>query len=204
MFQTSDTITSLRKPQHRRRRRLKTSVILLGLVGFTTCIHLLFSLRYTTTISIVPSLTYNDQQQLSFSSLDPAKFHRNPLPFTYQLPSNNGNSNQSICDIPPGTGEEGPAGIKGLYKIQQAMEMRRTKNIQQQQQQKQLDQRNLKIFCMVYTYEQRHDIVKAILETYAQYCDGFLAFSNVTQLQYNIISIPHDGPEECKFKKCII
>lgn len=200
MFQTTDTTPQIRKPP-RRRRKLKTSVMLLGLVGITTCIHLLFSLRYTSNLSMVPSLTYDQQQQqqhpLSLKSLDPTKFHNNPLPFTYQLlPSNH--TKKSICDVPPGTGEEGPAGIKGLYKIQQAMKMT-TKYNNQQQLQSVVDNNNkMKLFCMVYTYEQRHDIVKIILETYVQYCDGFVAFSNVTDIAYNIISIPHDGSEECK------
>ena len=141
---------------------------------------------------MVPSLTYDQQQQqqhpLSLKSLDPTKFHNNPLPFTYQLLLPSNHTKKSICDVPPGTGEEGPAGIKGLYKIQQAMQGEVD------------DNKKMKLFCMVYTYEQRHDIVKSILETYGQYCDGFVAFSNLTDTDYNIISIPHDGPEECKFR----
>mmetsp|Transcript_28119 Transcript_28119/g.77328 ORF Transcript_28119/g.77328 Transcript_28119/m.77328 type:complete len:458 (-) Transcript_28119:361-1734(-) len=53
-----------------------------------------------------------------------------------------------------------------------------------------------KILCMVYTHDHKHvNSVRAIRETWASGCDGFLAFSNVTDPRIPAISIPHDGEE---------
>jgi glycoprotein-N-acetylgalactosamine 3-beta-galactosyltransferase len=53
-----------------------------------------------------------------------------------------------------------------------------------------------KVMCMVYTLETAHATrIRAIRETWAGMCDGFLAFSNQTDLRIPAISIPHDGVE---------
>ena len=53
-----------------------------------------------------------------------------------------------------------------------------------------------KILCMIYTMSSAHPAqVRAIRETWAGGCDGFLAFSTETDPRIPAISIPHDGPE---------
>ena len=53
-----------------------------------------------------------------------------------------------------------------------------------------------KILCMIYTMANAHSTrVRAIRETWAGACDGFLAFSTETDPRIPAISIPHDGEE---------
>ena len=54
-----------------------------------------------------------------------------------------------------------------------------------------------KIMCMLYTMETAHaTTIRAIRETWASHCDGFLAFSTASDPRIPAISLPHDGPEE--------
>ena len=54
-----------------------------------------------------------------------------------------------------------------------------------------------KIMCMVYTMEVNHATnIRAMRETWAPYCDGFLAFSTANDPRIPAIALPHDGPEE--------
>ncbi|KAL3916477.1 MAG: hypothetical protein SGARI_007948, partial [Bacillariaceae sp.] len=54
-----------------------------------------------------------------------------------------------------------------------------------------------RILCMIYTMEGAHaDRIRAIRETWAGGCDGFLAFSTRSDPRIPAISLPHDGPEE--------
>ena len=54
-----------------------------------------------------------------------------------------------------------------------------------------------RLLCLVYTMaENHHSNVRAITETWAPGCDGFVAFSTASDPTLNAISIPHDGPEE--------
>jgi len=54
-----------------------------------------------------------------------------------------------------------------------------------------------RILCMVYTMEQNHHTsIRAIRETWAGGCDGFLAFSTKDDPRIPAISLPHEGPEE--------
>lgn len=53
----------------------------------------------------------------------------------------------------------------------------------------------IKVFCMVYTHSNRHDILQSIVETYGQNCDGFLAASNLTDPSLGAFALTHDGPE---------
>lgn len=82
--------------------------------------------------------------------------------------------------MPPGTGEEGPAGIQALFKIKTG----RKEPVPR-----------IKLFCMVYTHSNRHDVLQSIVETYAQECDGFLAASNLTDPSLGAFNLPHEGPE---------
>ena len=53
-----------------------------------------------------------------------------------------------------------------------------------------------KILCMIYTMASAHSAqVRAIRETWAGGCDGFLAFSTESDPRIPAISIPHDGEE---------
>ena len=53
-----------------------------------------------------------------------------------------------------------------------------------------------RILCMVYTMESEHATrIRAIRETWAPGCDGFLAFSTKSDPRIPAISIPHEGPE---------
>jgi glycoprotein-N-acetylgalactosamine 3-beta-galactosyltransferase len=53
------------------------------------------------------------------------------------------------------------------------------------------------IMCMVYTMEANHaSNIRAMRETWAPYCDGFLAFSTADDPRIPAISLPHDGKEE--------
>lgn len=54
-----------------------------------------------------------------------------------------------------------------------------------------------KIMCMIYTMASAHPTkIRAIRETWAGGCDGFLAFSTESDPRIPAISIPHQGPEE--------
>ncbi|CAN0045847.1 unnamed protein product [Ectocarpus sp. 4 AP-2014] len=54
-----------------------------------------------------------------------------------------------------------------------------------------------RIFCGVYTYHANHDTkIKAIKETWASRCDGFVAFSDQVDLAVPSFKIKHEGPEE--------
>ena len=41
-----------------------------------------------------------------------------------------------------------------------------------------------KIFCMVYTYEARHDQIRAIRQSWANKCDGFSTYSYCCRLSF--------------------
>lgn len=56
--------------------------------------------------------------------------------------------------------------------------------------------RQPKILCMVYTMEVNHTTtIRAMRETWASHCDGFLAFSTASDPRIPAISLPHEGPE---------
>lgn len=103
---------------------------------------------------------------------DPYYIKNHPLVFSTETPG--------VCNILPGEGEEGPNGIQALYKIKMADTGPTPK---------------VKVFCMVYTHSNRHDVVRAIVETYASQCDGFLAASNQTDPTIGAYDLPHLGPE---------
>lgn len=54
-----------------------------------------------------------------------------------------------------------------------------------------------RIFCGIYTYHKNHKTkVKAIKETWASRCDGFVAFSDEVDNAVPSFKIKHEGPEE--------
>ena len=53
------------------------------------------------------------------------------------------------------------------------------------------------IFCGVYTMEVNHaGNIRAMRETWAPHCDGFVAFSTATDPRIPALSVDHEGPEE--------
>lgn len=53
------------------------------------------------------------------------------------------------------------------------------------------------IFCGVYTMEQNHaGNIRAMRETWAPHCDGFVAFSTASDPRIPALGIEHEGPEE--------
>lgn len=117
------------------------------------------------------------QSQNTMSAFhDPTYLRDHPLPFTF-LPDG---SNASVCEKRPGRGEEGFYGMAGLRKI----------TIMQEPIQP------TKVLCIIYTYSLRHDVVRAVAETYGQRCDGFLAASNATDPQIGAFDLTHRGRED--------
>lgn len=54
-----------------------------------------------------------------------------------------------------------------------------------------------RILCMLYTVESAHaTTIRAIRETWASHCDGFLAFSTANDPRIPAISLEHEGKEE--------
>jgi len=50
--------------------------------------------------------------------------------------------------------------------------------------------------CTIYTIEEYHATnIRAMRETWAPYCDGFLVFSTRNESHIPSIAVPHDGPE---------
>ena len=55
----------------------------------------------------------------------------------------------------------------------------------------------VRIFCGIYTYDRNHKTnVRATRDTWAKRCDGFLAFSTLSDPSIPAINILHEGPEE--------
>ena len=52
-----------------------------------------------------------------------------------------------------------------------------------------------RLLCMVYTYSKSRDNLQAIVDTWSDECDGFLAASNETLPSLGAINIVHQGPE---------
>jgi glycoprotein-N-acetylgalactosamine 3-beta-galactosyltransferase len=119
---------------------------------------------------------------------DPYALHNHPPPL----------NTSTVCDVPPGEGEEGPAGIRGLYKIQQALPSQLQQKNSNPNNNKDKDKKSSpRLFCMVYTHSNRHeDVLRSIVETYAPQCDGFLAASNVTDPTLGAFKVPHHGSED--------
>lgn len=54
-----------------------------------------------------------------------------------------------------------------------------------------------KVFCGIYTMEKNHPTnVKATMETWAKRCDGFVAFSTVSDEAFSAMRIEHEGEEK--------
>lgn len=119
-----------------------------------------------------PYIAYDEQGKPGYIH-DPYYLRDHPLPFTFQA------DGHKICDEPVGFGQEGPKGRNALRKISV---MNETTS-------------NAKVLCMVYSYSKRHDVVRAVAETYGQRCDGFMVASNLTDVSIGAVNLEHPGPE---------
>ncbi|CAK0870532.1 unnamed protein product [Prorocentrum cordatum] len=62
-----------------------------------------------------------------------------------------------------------------------------------------------RIFCSVWTYDKNHDgLAKAVWETWAQRCDGYVAYSNVEDLRIGAINMTVTGPRANNGKENMI
>lgn len=106
-----------------------------------------------------------------------------PLPFNHH--PDHPELSEGICDLPPGKGIEGPAGIYALQKITT------TANIPTK-----TTAALPKVLCIIYTHSNAHTkAALAVAETYGQRCDGFMAASNKTNITIGAVNILHEGPE---------
>ena len=105
-----------------------------------------------------------------------------PLNFTFFPPEGKG---EGICDTLFGDGPEGRSGVRALRKIRVASPPS-------------LSTPPPSVLCIVYTHSNRHEILRSIVETWGQRCDGFLAASNQTDKTLGSVNIPHMGPESYK------
>ena len=112
---------------------------------------------------------------------DPTLLKRNPLPFTYHTAG----EKEAVCDIAPGKGEEGPAGYRGLTKIQRAAKDEETAPASAR----------TRVLCMVYTHSSRHERLRSVAETWGSHCDGFFAASDQTDASIGAVHLLHEGPE---------
>ncbi|KAL3779055.1 hypothetical protein ACHAWO_000685 [Cyclotella atomus] len=52
-----------------------------------------------------------------------------------------------------------------------------------------------KVFCGMYTYHKKHYLLEGAIHSWAYRCDGFLAFSDVTDPSIGAVDLPHYGAE---------
>lgn len=91
----------------------------------------------------------------------------------------------AVCNVEPGRGVEGPHGWTLMTEQVQLMNYSTAGN-------------QVKLLCIVYSYQGREEQIQAIADTWGKKCDGFLVGSNTTQLDLGILNIPHDGEESYK------
>ena len=93
------------------------------------------------------------------------------------------------CKIPPGMGAEGRNGFQALTKIQVHDGSSTLTDT--------LEYQPKKVLCIIITDSSHHDgRLKAIVETYAPKCDGFIAASNVTDLSLSAVDILMTSPSQ--------
>jgi len=59
-----------------------------------------------------------------------------------------------------------------------------------------IEQKRVKLFCVVYTIAKSHDKIPQIRETWGNKCDGFMVASDKTDKELGTVQIVHEGPEE--------
>jgi glycoprotein-N-acetylgalactosamine 3-beta-galactosyltransferase len=88
-------------------------------------------------------------------------------------------------------GPEGEGEQKVLGKVRQGIERSREERLRKQK----AGIRLPKILCMVYTYEARHNNLRAIVDTWGRECDGFFAASNKIDDSIGAIELTQQGTE---------
>jgi hypothetical protein len=88
-------------------------------------------------------------------------------------------------------GPEGEGGQKVLEKVRQGIKISREERLQKQK----AGIRLPRILCMVYTYEARHNNLRAIVNTWGRECDGFFAASNKIDESIGAIKLMQQGTE---------
>ena len=111
---------------------------------------------------------------------DPTYLRTHPLPLDFEPPG----SPHPICHAEPGQGEEGAHGWNGLQKIKIYDPGQFRKTIPHK-----------KVMCIIYTHSELHHRVRAVAETWAPRCDGFLAASNLTDRSIGAAHVLHLGEE---------
>ena len=172
-----------------------------GIAEYSTSFHLVDSQIGNRTVPIADVMRRfhaivfrlcDDQWERSLGALDasgkPGYVHdpyfvkNHPLPFQFHPTGDT----KSVCEIPFGKGPEGRRGIKGLQKVKIIHDIP-------------TGYRRKRILCIVYTHSNRHDRIRAIVETYATRCDGFMAASNLTDPTLGTVNLLHEGPEACTY-----
>lgn len=105
----------------------------------------------------------------------------NPLAFSISSHA----EHEAVCPS-PGQGVEGPEGAVGMQKIQIASPSAVS--------------RGPRIFCAIYTFDQRVNNTQAIRETWGKRCDGLLFASTVTNETTLHVHIPHQSRFEGYYK----
>ena len=194
MGPTPRSLTS--STSHSRRHRQGFSVSR-GINLFTRCVSVLTAVFVLASFVAVLQLESNpsvdvgsNYHDMSLPVHDPYLLRRNPPSFTIT---------NTTCSTPPGIGEEGPSGVRALYKIYRYSQERSISLLSYDNTRNNAPagkgRERIRLFCMVYTHSNRHDVVRAIAETYGQECDGFMAASNLTDTTIGAFNLPHDGPE---------
>lgn len=87
---------------------------------------------------------------------------------------------QQVC-LPPGKGLELPEGYAALRKIRNHIEISQ-------------GDRNVKLFCALYTYSGGISKTAAISETWGRKCDGLLFASDISNLETGHVHLPSNSP----------
>ena len=95
----------------------------------------------------------------------------------------------ALC-TPPGNGTEGKNGPADLAKIRNHVETSQ-------------DNRNVKLFCAVYTYKNGENFTNAISETWGRKCDGLLYASDHSNVESGHVHIPSNSPHKFGYKGMI-
>ena len=92
------------------------------------------------------------------------------------------------CQYKPGKGNEGRGGYKVLQKVKQGLQKHPDKP-------KTTEESRPKILCMVYSYSKNEKQVEAIVNTWAQKCDGFFTSADVENRELGMLNLRQNGKE---------
>ena len=92
------------------------------------------------------------------------------------------------CEQRPGEGGEGLKGYLLLEKVRQGLQEHREQSTNG-------SSSGARILCMVYTHSKNEEQIEAILNTWAQKCDGFFASSDFENRSLGILNLFQKGDE---------